>query len=168
MNKKGQGSIEFMMLVAISMIYISLIIVPSIEISRSAAEDVMQLSQAVLAGEKLANTVDSVASSSGEARQTVIIFVPERGNLECDGANKKVKIKFLLTKSGSSALLKQPSICPDDAGGNGICLKEINTISIFSCNPSSIGDYSLEDPVSNTKTAKVEKNAAGEISVVFS
>ena len=170
-NKKGQSSIEFILLVAITMIYISTIVLPSVELSKAATDDIMQLSESRLAVEKFANTIDAVAASSGYAKNTMTILVPWRSQVKCTneispGVYAGVSYEFWLTENDQRPLLEHPS-CPKEAiaPGKSICSKTIQTTTPFYCVDSTgaiknfIGDQTLKVPT--LAKISVEKNVGG-------
>ena len=190
-GSRGQSSIEFILLVAIAMIYISTVIMPSVEISKRAASDTMQLSQARLAAEKLANTIDSVAAASGDAKATITIIVPQRALVKClncaditDPATcnnavpfNAVGFDFWLTENDQTPLLENP-LCPKetDALGNvippgkSVCSKLFRTSGNFSCTDyENLQNNLIGDPVVGVSVIaeiSVEKKNGGIVARV--
>ncbi len=178
MNKKAQASIEFMFLISIAMIYIATVIMPAVEISKVAAEDVTQLAQVRMAAEKLVNAIDSVAAASGDAKQTITIFVPARGIIEClkcsDPKNPSpttcpgviatfpgnvIMFEFLLTKTNQNVILEHTR-CQENVTGGKACRKYFATSSEFKCMElTRIEDSEKENAV--TKEVAIEKTARG-------
>ena len=89
-NRKGQASIEFMLLLIIMLMYVQLIIVPSIDVAAASSEDVVRLGEARFAAEKLANTVNYVSASTGESKQTIKLFVPRETTIECNDTDNTI------------------------------------------------------------------------------
>ncbi|MFH1224473.1 MAG: hypothetical protein V1676_01590 [Candidatus Diapherotrites archaeon] len=80
----GQASIEFILLIILMLLYIQTLILPEIDIGRGAARGVIGLGEARFAAEKIVNAVNYVGSSSGEAKETISVFVPKGAELRCD------------------------------------------------------------------------------------
>ena len=183
MNEKAQASIEFMFLISIAMIYIATVVMPAVEISKVAAEDVTQLAQTRMAAEKLVNAIDSVAAASGDAKQTVTIFVPARGAIEClncsdpknpspttcsgviaTSSGNVVMFEFLLTKVNQNVVLEH-RLCQEAVSGGKACKKYFVTSSVFYCSDASrIGNPAMDS--ATTKEVAIQKTA-GRIDVII-
>ncbi|MBU1120877.1 hypothetical protein KJ660_03270, partial [Candidatus Micrarchaeota archaeon] len=83
-GRKGQASIEFMLLIVLILLYIQTIIQPMIIEGTNSLDDTMRVGRSRFAAEKLANTINYVNSLSGEAKSTVSIFIPDRSRIYCD------------------------------------------------------------------------------------
>jgi len=119
-NRKGQVSIEFLLLLIIMLLYIQLIIMPTIDFSANYAEDAIRLGEARFSAEKLANTIDYIALSSGESKQTIKLFVPKDANISCNANAAGNSIEFKVKISEPTA------DCPAPAGETyGECEMEI-------------------------------------------
>ncbi len=139
---------EFILIISVAMIYISTIILPSVEVSKRATDDVMQLSQARLAAEKLSNFIDSVYAASGDAKTTITVLVPARAQVKClncidpkDPATcnnsapfNVIGFDFWLTENDQTPLLENPA-CPKETifPKKSVCSKLFQTISEFNC-----------------------------------
>lgn len=162
MNKKGQASIEFLFLVSIAMIYLSTVVLPSVELAKSAADDVTGLGQTRMAAEKLANAIDSVAAASGEARQTITLLVPARGEISCEA--NSISFNFKLLPGDPPVGYPHPS-CTAGTPANTVCNKTFSTITAFNCSQPTVG--AMENDYSTTVEAKIEKTG-GVTNVSFS
>lgn len=88
---RGQASIEFILLIMLMLLYIQTLILPEIDIGRSAAKGAIGLGEARFAAEKIVNAVNYVGSSSGEAKETISVFVPKGAVLQCESDGITVK-----------------------------------------------------------------------------
>ena len=89
--KKGQTSIEFMLLIVITLLYIQTVISPNVNETLTSVNDTTRVAEARLATEKLANAVNYVAASNSESKTTVNLFIPERTIILCDEINKRLR-----------------------------------------------------------------------------
>ncbi len=156
-NRKGQASIEFMLLLIVMLLYIQLIIMPSIDISSKSANDIMRLGEARFAAEKLANTIDYVASSSGESKQTIKLFVPEDATIICNFNNPEGKsIDFEVKIS------EETKECPD-----GKCEKSISLLEGIDLHEGRCDNFIKEGSnlVSKLVTVTISKDSAGKVHI---
>ena len=84
MNKKGQLSLEFVLIMVVILLFMQTIILPSVDIAVSSAKDVKKVSEVSFAAEKLADTINYVASSSGDTIHNVSVYIPEGAALSCE------------------------------------------------------------------------------------
>ena len=109
--QRGQISIEFILLIMVSLIFIHMIILPTADASIESTRDVKKVAGVKLAAEQIAAAVNQLAASSGEAKKTIMVFVPEGTWIECDAH----KIKFGATISN------QNNRIPDGCDGSTDC-----------------------------------------------
>lgn len=162
MKQKGQASIEFMFLISIAMIYIATVVLPAVEISKMAAEDVSRLAQTRLAAEKLANSIDSVAAASGEAKQTITIFVPENSIVRFrPDVAPYTMVSFEYEINAPNPILEHPLCKVDDLTTPNKCVKGFSTAGQFS-------SLSIPPNVRGPKLQEVTiMKSAGVVSVTF-
>lgn len=152
LNKKGQVALEFIFLISIAMVYLSAVVLPSFEIAKNSASDVTELAQARMSAEKLANTIDAVASSSNGAKQTIILLVPPRTTMKCDTANQKIVFEFKLGNYIDGSLMavqtctgaETKNCCGIRISGpdnENICNKEFATSPISCAGSETIGAF---------------------------
>lgn len=95
MNRRGQTSIEFILLLVIMMLYIQTVVLPLVENSTRSAEDTTRLAQAELAAQSLANAINYVGSAETSAntyaKQTLHLFVPKDTVVVCNGTDKTIE-----------------------------------------------------------------------------
>jgi len=104
-NKKGQVSIEFVILILFMLVYISSVAGPMVASANNTAEEISALGSAKIASQKLANAIDEV-SLAPKAKKTVSVFVPENSILEIDSASKTIKFRVEMKNS------ENPKPCP--------------------------------------------------------
>ena len=106
-SKKGQISLEFMLIILICIGYLQVITATVIGPSIDAAQDVTRLGQAKLSAEKLANAINEVSSSLGESKRTLHLFVPKDSALSCNTTN----VHFEVTLYGGATDDCSDSVC---------------------------------------------------------
>ena len=82
-GKKGQISIEFILVILIALIYIYSVIQPTVLNASQSTEDVARLSQAKLAAQKLAGAINQLEMGGDEGKKTITLFVPKGSSVEC-------------------------------------------------------------------------------------
>jgi len=82
-NTKAQASIELVLLLAVMLLLVQTIIIPSFMIAESSAKDVSNLAIARSEIQKVTNAVELVDSSGAGAKQTLHIAVPARTVISC-------------------------------------------------------------------------------------
>ncbi|MFH0715029.1 MAG: hypothetical protein V1847_04975 [Candidatus Diapherotrites archaeon] len=131
LNKKGQSSIEFVLLLVVLLVFIQVVIVPAVNTSQDAATDVARLGQAKLAAQQLADAINLVGSSSEGARQTVHIILPNDSSIVCNSSPASVTFSSRLDSNagfeGKSQCVASTHVCQSTIS--------VNTTSL-SCIPS--------------------------------
>lgn len=159
--KKGQTSIEFMLLIVISLLYIQTVISPNVNESLLSVSDTARVGQARLATEKLTNAVNYVASSNSESKTTVNLFIPDRTVITCDESNKRISYQTII-----DANIAKCGILDDDASN---CEKdfELNPTIILDCAipPFNSSNQIDSNFVSNPVTLYVERNSTGTVTI---
>ena len=154
-NRRGQISIEFILIVLIIIIYIHSVVQPTLMIATESAQDTTRISNVKLAAEKLAGTINQLEASQGNGRKTIDLFVPEKSYVECTPTS----IDFGATLSDR---LGTPAGC-----SNGMCSSSIQTLATnLSCN---FGETPAEkiDATESSVLMKVSVTKSGSsISVV--
>ncbi|MFH1239994.1 MAG: hypothetical protein V1672_02150 [Candidatus Diapherotrites archaeon] len=82
-SKKGQISIEFMLIILVCLGYLQLLTVNVLEPAIDAAQDTTRLGQTKLSAEKLASAINEMSSSLGEGKRTLHLFVPKESDIVC-------------------------------------------------------------------------------------
>ena len=155
-NKKGQISIEFILIILVAIIYIYSVIQPTLQISSQSTEDVARVSNVKLSAQKLAGTINQLEANASEGRRTIDLFVPDGSYIECN-ANA---IDFSATLSSN---LGTPSGCVDS--GTVTCTESISILTDPDCD---FGGVEILEAVGGNIFEKfvVEKDAVG-ISVSY-
>ena len=102
LSKRGQVTVEFILLITIGMIYIAGSIWPIVDQGAGAAEDVKAVADAKLSSMKLAKALNEAAVSSGDMKKTFNIFLGPNTTVSCDSANDQ--IDYLVTVSYINAI----------------------------------------------------------------
>ncbi len=159
-NRKGQISIEFILIILIALIYIYAVIQPTLQVSTQSAEDITRVSNVKLSAQKLAGTINQLEANASEGKRTIELFVPTGSYIECVAGPA---IEFSATLSGS---LGTPSGCVG-GGGGVICTESISLLTTPDCDFDGAGSDKLEAVGSNIfEKFVVEKDASG-ISVEY-
>ena len=140
--KRGQVSIEFMLLVVFILVFLSSTVFPSIDLSVSTVRDVRAVAESRVAAEKIANTVESLKGQSIAARETLAIIIPKNAVINCDLATTPFGILFSYTLEGPGVTACQN----DDDTIDSVCTKKFPVSTDFSC---------VNFPVQGPQTASV-------------
>jgi len=120
-SKKGQISIEFMLIIIICLGYLHLLTINVLEPAINAAEDTTRLGQAKLSAEKLASAINEMSSSLGEGKRTLHLFVPKNSEIICN-IGSPASISFAMDLYGQSIYA-----CETDGDSNNKkCTSEID------------------------------------------
>ncbi len=94
MDKRGQVSVEYLLVVLILIVVLSVITIPLIGNSIDASNDVSDASDAKIATDTLANAADVVYANGPGAKRTVSFFVPQTGNLSFVNSTVKMSLQY--------------------------------------------------------------------------
>ena len=157
LNKKGQISVEFILIVTIAFVYIGATVLPIATDSAQAAFDVKGVADTKLSATKMVNALNEAASSSGDMKKTVSIVLPENSEISCDGDANEVKYDVRVTGSGGNP--DEVNCIPStdlDPQGNP---KYYTCSSIMPLVAGASTQFSITGPI--FKEAVVEKNGGG-------
>lgn len=157
-NKKGQVSIEFILIILIALIYIYSVIQPTLQVSAHSAEDVARLSNVKLSAQKLAGTINQLEANASEGQRTLKLFVPKGSYIECITASPGIKFSATLSEN-----LGAPTGC-DNITGEVICEETISLLTgtTLSCDLGGAEPDKLEAIGGNLfETFVVKKGALG-------
>lgn len=90
LSKKGQVSVEFILIVVIALIYIVGSVWPSALMGARAAEDVKAIADAKLSSMKIANALNEASVSGGDMKKTISLFLGANSEISCDLANDRI------------------------------------------------------------------------------
>lgn len=163
-SRKGQISIEFMLIILICLGYLQLLTVNVLEPAIDAAQDVTRLGQAKLSAEKLAVTINEMGSSLGEGKRTLHLFVPKDIIFSCSSGTQVIRSDVLLY---GNATPECPNTLPiSNPMQSPICRVEANIItSSLSCNVSI---DTMTQTQGEFKKFSISKNNSGIVSVTVS
>ena len=134
------------------LLYITVIILPNVDVSTKSAKEIAGISQARTAAEKIVNTTNEVALSGERARQTISVYVPMNSTVNCEseiGSPGKISFNYKLfdPNLGEDRLLPSVDGCINDEDkladpdGN-TCFKTFTMISGY--NISCAGTFPLD------------------------
>ena len=86
LGKKGQASIELILLLAIVLLLVQTIILPSFEVAQKSSGDVSSMAIVRNQAQKLANAIELVGSSNSGAKQTIHLVIPAHAKIGCNDA----------------------------------------------------------------------------------
>ena len=87
LSRRGQISIEFILIVTISLVYINFYVWESVESASMTATDIKAVADTKVSSMKLANAMNEAATSSGNMKKTINIFLPENAMIACNVAD---------------------------------------------------------------------------------
>lgn len=87
MNRKGQLSIEIIILLAIFLLFFQAMILPSIEFSENVLQDTQAIVMSKKSVEDLAINIEQLASQDGYGRRQYYFNLPRNTVLECKPGN---------------------------------------------------------------------------------
>ena len=114
-GRKGQVSIEFILIITIALFYITTVVWPIALDSATAAEDVKGISDTKISAMKIANALNEAQSSSGDMKKTISISLPAKAIIEYDNADPN-KIKFTAYVDASGGNPDEIKCNPGDTG----------------------------------------------------
>lgn len=115
LNKKGQVSIEFILILVVVLLYIQVLVIPVVRNAIMVGEDVTALAQAKSSAQKLVNAVDFVQYSTGDSQITLNLFAPKNTRLIFDSAARAVNFTALI--EGEPEFLTNVKNSPNKAPG---------------------------------------------------
>jgi hypothetical protein len=90
MNKKGQLSIEIIILLAIFLLFFQAMIYPSIEFSENVIRDTQAIVVAKKNVEDLAVNIEQLASQDGYGRRPVYFYLPDNAIMDCNSVSNTI------------------------------------------------------------------------------
>jgi uncharacterized protein (UPF0333 family) len=160
-NLRGQTSIEFMLLIIITLLYIQTVISPNVNEALTSISDTARVGEARLATEKLANAINYVAASNSESKTTVNLFIPDRTIILCDEANKRLRYETVVDSNIAKCgvLDNNPANCDKNFDLNP-------TITLDCLQPPFDSEFKIDSNfVSNPITLYIERSSDGTVSI---
>lgn len=148
------------------LLYITVIILPNVELSSKASKEIAGISQARLAAEKIINTTNEVALSGEVARQTITVYAPAGSLINCE-SSLNAGDPAIVSFDYEVEITTLPPVdgCINDGGldiNGSICTKRFNTLSNFNiaCNTETFpligGDKGVLTTISIDKNSPLE------------
>ncbi|GEM_PF-6146245 len=113
LNRRGQLSIEFMMIVVIAIVYLNAVIFPNVAFGETALNDVYGVSQIQLAARQLQSAANALSIQSAGARQTIQIRLPKNGEIHCGSANPGTLIYSFQLQGPAASACENDGDTPD-------------------------------------------------------
>jgi hypothetical protein len=148
-GSKGQISIEFLFIFMIALVYVAGVVEPSTRVGQAVVDDVTRVTQTRAAADTVANSVNELFLSDGQAKKTIRVLVPDNAVLDCDDATPSITFSVDL----SPALITVPA-CPDKTCASEIPLANTN----ITCRAGGFQGK-------NIFTIELTRNAAGTVNV---
>lgn len=149
--KKGQTSIEFIIIVLIVVLFIITTTKPLIENAKGITEDISNITRANSEAKRIANAAMEISMMGAGSKKTIEVFVPAKAALHCSDQNLGFTVELQVPP--------YPSDC-----NNGICDKNILTPASFN-GGSPISCDPLFENIKGQKTIIIEKKDEATISI---
>ncbi|MDO8625372.1 MAG: hypothetical protein Q7R47_04790, partial [Candidatus Diapherotrites archaeon] len=157
-SAQGQLSIEFMLVVVVSIVYLNTVIFPQVAFGQTVLSEIDGLAQTRTSANQIVNAINALAIQSPNAKQTLTVLIPKNALITCDNTNKKIGFEYTLQSEPSE------KCDPDTTGKKLKCTKSISTglsaSQSLAC--TNFGVNGISGP--QTKTIEVS-NSGGSISV---
>jgi len=113
---KGQIAIEYILFLAILLLFFQAIVYPNVNFSENVIKDVYGITQTKQSMDKLVNDVSTFASTPGYGARTIYLYLPDTAQIvECDNVTKKLKYTILISnqepKPNISACDRNTNLC---------------------------------------------------------
>ena len=95
LGRKGQVSIEFILIITIALFYITTVVWPIVESSTEAASDVKGISDVKISAMKISNALNEAESSSGDMKKTMGISLPDKAVISSDGSDEIILVAYV-------------------------------------------------------------------------
>jgi len=129
-NKKGQVSIEFILIVLIALIYIYAVIQPTVDLATKSTDDTTRLSQTKLAAQKLAASINQVEASQSDGKKTISLLIPRNSEVSCAGTTISFSTKLSNPlKCGDSSGISCPQGCSRLSDTEIACTGQVNLLA---------------------------------------
>lgn len=94
MDNKGQMSVEYLLIVLVVILVLSLVTIPLISNSIDASNDVSHSSDAKVAASTIANAADTVYANGPGSKRTINFYIPEDTTIRINGRNVIIPIQL--------------------------------------------------------------------------
>ncbi len=93
--QRGQAALEFMFIILVVIVYLSTVVIPLTQDSKSAVTDIDALSKANNESQKVINAIERVSTFGEGSKETLLLFLPANTTLTC--ADKNISFQTILT-----------------------------------------------------------------------
>jgi hypothetical protein len=97
LSKRGQISIEFILIITISLVYINVYVWEAVESSSQTATDIKAVADTKVSSMKLANALNEAATSSGNMKKTINLFLPENAMITCNEPAESIDYSVMVS-----------------------------------------------------------------------
>ncbi len=139
-NTKGQIAIEFIILVAILLLFFYSMLLPSIEFAEEVVDDTYKLVKTHESLTRLANNLESFSTNVGYGKRDIFIYLPGDAKITgCSGTNP-YDLQATVTISPNNVVTNN---CDSDTGVCDINVSFYSALSTVTCNtiPSGYRGY---------------------------
>jgi len=85
--QRGQAALEFMFIILIVIIYLSTVVIPLTQDSKSAITDIDALSKANNESQKIINAIERVSTFGEGSKETLTVYLPANTTFTCSDNN---------------------------------------------------------------------------------
>jgi len=156
-GRKGQVSIEFILIVTIALFYIITVVWPIVNESITASEDVQDISATKISAMKIANALNEAESSNGNMKKTISILLPNKAIISCDGSNTIVLTAYVDASGGNPDEIN--CVSGEDTGAPDFTLLNYECESSIDLITGAGVPFNITGPI--FKDFVVEKNDIG-------
>lgn len=136
--KRGQMSVEFMLLIAIMLLYISTLVLPNVELASDSTKEIAGVGQSRIAAEKIVQTANQISLAGTASKETIKIYVPENSTIDCTeggspvGEDANISFSYIL-RNTSVPITSCQSLFDGDS--DSICTKKFSIMQgpIYEC-----------------------------------
>lgn len=90
-SKKGQLAIEYIIFIAIILLFFNIVLYPNIKYSENVITDIYNITQTKQSIDKLGDEISNLASAPGYGKRAVYFYLPVSSRiLECNSIDKKI------------------------------------------------------------------------------
>jgi len=166
LREKGQTSIEFLLIFVIMLIYIQVIIQPSVMRVSDSAQAVSSVGQTKLAAMNLAESINEIYLISGESKKEIWLFTDRNSLIRCDDTANKITFSIKLNTEIEIGSPAEDAYCEKIAGetGKSECFGEIQLLDGINLNCTNFPDP-LDGSESPKALVEVKKDSTGEVYV---
>lgn len=151
----GQLSIEFMLIVVVSLVYLNSVIFPQVDFGATMLNEIDGLSQSRTAANQVVNTINALSMQAPDAQQTLRVVIPRDANINCLGPpDNRIEFTYSLRGEPSEQCqLDTPS--PPGTGKKTRCARSF-TPSLAGSQSLSCNGFPLLGPQVATVVVRIQ------------